>query len=132
MLGWETIIKSLNWTLILNVISFLLLVWLLRRILFKPLLRWLEGRRKLEEERIARAKALEAEAEAQEILRQAREEAREEARRILKEAEKAAAACQTHFPLDNEIQWIIVVVGGSKMDLHIVARSPVGSDAVRQ
>ena len=30
MLSWETIIKSLNWTLILNVISFLLLVWLLR------------------------------------------------------------------------------------------------------
>lgn len=115
--GWETIIKSLNWTLILNVISFLLLVWGLNRLLFRPALRWLEARRKLEEERISRAKAVEeeaealrrkaeeelreanrrarailaqAEAQAQGILRQAREDAREEAKRIIRDAEAAS------------------------------------------
>jgi len=116
--GWETIIKSLNWTLIFNAVSFLLLVWLLRRMLFRPALRWLEARRAAEEARLEKARALEtqaqelrqraeaelaeanrlareilarAEAEAREILKKAREEAREEARRILQDAEKAAA-----------------------------------------
>ncbi|MEN3010284.1 MAG: F0F1 ATP synthase subunit B [Candidatus Bipolaricaulaceae bacterium] len=120
-LGWETIIKSLNWTLIFNVVSFLLLVFLLRRILFRPALRWLEARRAAEEARLSRARALEAqaeelrrraeaelaqanrlarelvaraEAEAREIVRRAREEAKEEARRILQEAERAAARAQ--------------------------------------
>lgn len=116
--SWETIIKSLNWTLIFNVVSFLILLGLLRRILIGPALRWLEARKKAEEARLQRAKALEAqaeelrkraeaelaeanrmareivaraEAEAREILKKAREEAREEARRILQDAEKAAA-----------------------------------------
>lgn len=119
--GWETIIRSLNWTLIFNVVSFLILLWLLRRILFKPALRWLEARREAEEARLNKAKALEAqaealhkraeaelaetnrlareivaraEAEAREILRRAREEAREEARRILQDTEKAVARVQ--------------------------------------
>lgn len=120
-LGWESIIKSLNWTLIFNVISFLLLVWLLRRLLFRPALKWLEARRAAEESRLRKAKDLEAqaeelrkkaeeelaaanrlareilaraEAEAREILRKAREEARQEARRILQDAERAAARVQ--------------------------------------
>ena len=119
--GWETIIRSLNWTLILNVVGFLLLVYILKRLHFARVLAWLDARRKIEEERISRAKTLEtealalrkeaeeelqeanrearkilaqAEAEAQEILRQAREQAREEARRILKDAEAAAARMQ--------------------------------------
>lgn len=62
--GWETIIRSLNWTLILNVLGFLLLVWALKRVLFNWAINWLDARRKMEEERIARAKALEAEAAA--------------------------------------------------------------------
>jgi F-type H+-transporting ATPase subunit b len=120
-LDLETIIKSLNWTLILNVISFVLLVWLLKRLLFARAMSWLDARRKLEEERMARAKALEAEAlalrrqaeeelreanrqaravlaqaeaQAQEILRRAREEVREEAKRIMRDAEAAAARAQ--------------------------------------
>lgn len=120
-ISWETIIKSLNWTLILNTAAFLLLVWVLKRVLFSRAIKWLESRRKLEEERISRAKDLEAqvlslkkqaeeelreanrqarvilaqaEAEAQEILRRAREEAKAEAHRILREAEEAATRAQ--------------------------------------
>lgn len=115
---WVTILKNLNWTFIFNIINFVLLLWLLTRFLYRPALDWLEKRRKLEEERLVRAKAREeeaqvlrvkaeeelssanrqarelvarAEAEAQEILRQAKEEAREEARRLLKEEERVAA-----------------------------------------
>ncbi|MCS7239734.1 MAG: F0F1 ATP synthase subunit B [Candidatus Bipolaricaulota bacterium] len=120
-IGWETIIKSLNWTLILNTLAFFLLVWILKRVLFARAIKWLESRRKLEEERVSQAKALEAqalslrkqaeeelrdanrrarailaqaEAQAQEILRQAREEAKAEAQRILRDAEEAATRAQ--------------------------------------
>ncbi len=119
--GWETIIRSLNWTLIFNIVSFLILLGLLRKILFGPALRWLEARRAAEEGRLNKAKALEkeaeelrkkaeeelaeanrmareivarAEAEAREILRKAREEAREEARRLLQDAERAMSRLQ--------------------------------------
>lgn len=135
--GWETIIGSLNWTLIFNVVSFLLLLWLLRRILFKPALRWLEARREAEEARLNKAKALEAqaealhkkaeaelaetnrlareivaraEAEAREILRRAREEAREEARRILQDTEKAVAQMKEKALADLRKEFAELVV----------------------
>ncbi len=139
-LGWETIIKSLNWTLILNVIAFLLLVWALKRLLFARAIAWVEARRKLEEERISQAKALEAEAqalraqaekelteanrqarailaqaqaEAQKILHRAREEAREEARRILKDAEAAAARVQEEAWTDLRKAYAELVILGA-------------------
>lgn len=138
--GWETIIKSLNWTLILNVAAFLLLVWALKRILYAPALKWLDARRKQEEERISRAKEAEAaalalrkkaeeelqeanrraravlaqaEVEAQEILRRAREEAREEARRILKEAEAKALRVQEEALKELQKAYAELVVLGA-------------------
>lgn len=142
-LGWETIIKSLNWTLILNVIAFLLLVWGLKRILFARAIAWLDARRRLEEERISRAKNWErealalreraeeelleanrqarairaqAEAEAQEILRRAREAAREEARRILQEAEAAIAHMQEEALMElRKVYAELVVLGAAQV-----------------
>lgn len=90
---WVTVLKNLNWTLIFNLINFALLLWLLKRLLYRPMLVWLEKRRKLEEERINRAKALEAEAEA--LVQKRNEElklAKERAQRILAEAEMEARA----------------------------------------
>ncbi|MGQ9700200.1 MAG: F0F1 ATP synthase subunit B [Candidatus Bipolaricaulaceae bacterium] len=142
-LRWETIIKSLNWTLILNIIAFLLLVWGLKRVLFARAMAWLDARRRAEEERISRAKTWErealalreraeeelleanrqarairaqAEAEAQEILRRAREEAREEARRILKEAEAAISHMQEEALRElRKVYAELVVLGAAQV-----------------
>ncbi len=116
-LEWGTIVKNLNWTLIFNLLNFALLVWVLKRILFKPVLSWLDRRREVEEERLRRAKETEAQAEAllqereaalgeanrrarelvaraeaegQGILRDARREARAQVQAILAEGENAA------------------------------------------
>ncbi len=116
-LEWGTIVKNLNWTLVFNLIIFALLLWLLKRFLYRPVLAWLDRRRELEEERLraaqeaqAQAQALlqereaelaaanrrareivaQAEAEAQEIVRDARREARAQVQAILTEGEQAA------------------------------------------
>ncbi|MBC7093590.1 F0F1 ATP synthase subunit B [Candidatus Bipolaricaulota bacterium] len=116
-LEWGTIVKNINWTLILNLVNFALLLWLLKRLLWRPVLAWLDRRRQLEEERLLRAKDAQAqaeallrrreeelsqanrqareilaraEAEAQRLLREARREARDQAQRIIAEGEAAA------------------------------------------
>jgi len=42
---WGTIVKSINWTLVFNLINFAILLYLLKRILFKPALEYLDKRR---------------------------------------------------------------------------------------
>ncbi len=116
-LEWGTIVKNLNWTFLFNLAVFALLLWLLKRFLYKPLLAWLDRRREVEDARLRSAQEAEqkarallsereaelaeanrrareivaqAEAEAQAILQDARREARVQAQAILAEAEKAA------------------------------------------
>ncbi len=142
-LEWGTIIKNLNWTLILNVVAFALLVWLLKHLLYKPVLAWLDGRRKLEEGRLrdaaaaqaqaqrlleereallaeanrrARAIVTQAEAEAQGILRDARREARTQVQALLAEGEKAAARLREEALADLRRSYAeLVVLGASKV-----------------
>lgn len=117
-LEWGTIVKNLNWTLLFNLVVFALLLWLLKRYLYRPVLDWLDRRREIEEGRLraaqeaqtqaqalfqereaelaaanrrAREIVARAEAEAQEIVRSARREARAQAQAILAEGEEAAA-----------------------------------------
>jgi F-type H+-transporting ATPase subunit b len=52
------------WTLALQAVNFLVLVWLLRRFLYRPVREVIEKRRALSEEAFAKAAAKEAEAEA--------------------------------------------------------------------
>ncbi len=116
-LEWGTIVENINATLLINLLNFALLLWLLKRLLFRPAMNWLDQRRQAEQERLERARTTEAEAEslraqreegladanrrareilaqansdAQRIVREAREEARREARRIAEEGEEAA------------------------------------------
>jgi len=116
-LEWGTIVENINVTLLINLVNFALLLWLLKRFLFRPAMTWLDQRRQAEQERIERAREAEAEAEglrtqreeglaeanrrareilaqanadAQRIVREAREEARHEARRIAEQGEEAA------------------------------------------
>src|SRR5574337_1943884 len=43
-LTWETIVTNVNWTLVINLVQFLLLVWLLNRLIYRPLLRFIHAR----------------------------------------------------------------------------------------
>lgn len=103
------------WTVALQIVNFLVLVWLLKRFLYAPALRVIENRRRREEEALAAARRMQEEAEARQreleerLVALAREreqmrqklreenererervlaEARAEARRFLEEAER--------------------------------------------
>ena len=39
---WGKIVKSINWTLVLNLLNFAILLYLLKRLLFKPALEYLD------------------------------------------------------------------------------------------
>jgi len=142
-LEWGTIVKTINWTFVFNLINFALLLWLLKRLLYKPALKWLDARRAREEERLRRAKEAEekaqelvkkqeellsqanrqaqeilsaAEAQAQEILKTAREEAHAQAQVILKEAEEAAARKAEETLADLRRAYAdLVILGASKV-----------------
>ncbi len=147
---WGTIVKNLNWTLILTIINFGLLVWVLKRLLYRRTLEWIERRRALEEERLQRAKKLEeeanalfqrrreelseanrmareilsrAEAEAQRILKEAREEARRQAQVILEEARVEA---------QREREEILAELKRQYADLVVLAASRVLAREVRR
>lgn len=142
-LEWGTIVRNLNWTLVFNLLNFVLLVWLLKRLAFKPVLSWLDRRRELEEQRLRHAKEAQAQAEtlfqereaalaeanrrareivaraeadAQELLRNGRREARGQVQAILAEAEKAAARLRADALADLRGSYAeLVVLGASQV-----------------
>ena len=142
-LEWGTIVKSINWTFIFNIINFVLLVWLLKRLLYRRALAWLDARREREEQRITAAEELEtraqallkesedrlaqanrraqeilaaAEAQAQDLLRQARAEARTQAQRIIREAEEAATRVKEEALADLRRAYAeLVILGASQV-----------------
>ncbi len=59
-LEWGKVIRSINWTFIFNLINFAILVYLLKRILFKPALAYLDRRREQIASRMETAKKSEA------------------------------------------------------------------------
>ena len=61
---WGTIVKSVNWTLVFNLINFAILLLLLRRLLFKPAMEYLDARRDLIAEQMASAAKSEEDARA--------------------------------------------------------------------
>ncbi len=116
-LEWGTVVENINWTWVLNLVNFGLLLWLLKRFLFRPASEWLESRRNMEQQRLERAKEAEAEgqaqlhqreealaeanrrareivsqaeSEAQRLLRRAREDARRQAQQIVEDGEDEA------------------------------------------
>lgn len=56
---WGTIVKSVNWTLVFNLINFAILLYLLKRLLYKPAIAYLDARREQIANRMASAKASE-------------------------------------------------------------------------
>jgi len=59
---WGKIVKSINWTLVFNLINFGILLLVLRWLLFKPALAYLDRRRQLIMSRMERARTSEEEA----------------------------------------------------------------------
>ena len=115
---WGKIVKSINWTLVFNLVNFAILLYLLKRLLFKPALEYLDRRRERILERMESARADEeragelvaeqsealaearkradaiaevAQREAEALIAAARGEAREAAERILEEGRRQLA-----------------------------------------
>ena len=61
---WGTIVKSINWTLVFGLINFAILLWILKRLLFKPALEYLDKRRELIAGRMSQARESEDQAAA--------------------------------------------------------------------
>ncbi len=79
-LEWGKVVKTLNWTFIFNLINFALLVYLLKRLLFKPALAYIDRRReqiasRMEAARESEEKAAALATEREQVLAKAREQA---------------------------------------------------------
>jgi len=84
---WGKIVKSINWTLVFNLINFGILLLVLRWLLFKPALAYLDRRRQLITSRMERARTSEEEAaRLVEQRRAALRTAQEQSRRMIEDA----------------------------------------------
>ena len=97
---WGTIVKSINWTLVFNLINFAILLYLLKRLLFKPALEYLDRRRETIHARMQAAQADQEKAaslvvEQKDALAEARRRAEGTAEDAQREAEAALAAAKS-------------------------------------
>lgn len=84
---WGKIVRSINWTLVFNLINFGILLYLLKRLLFKPALDYLDRRREQISARMVAAREdQEQAARLVEERRRALDAARRKAQGILDEA----------------------------------------------
>lgn len=83
----------IDWfTVIAQVVNFLILVWLLKRFLYKPVLRAIAAREKMIADRVQKAEEGEAAARKEEAqFRQMKEEMRDKKQELLQQAEEEAA-----------------------------------------
>jgi F-type H+-transporting ATPase subunit b len=61
---WGKIVKSINWTLVFSLVNFAILLYVLKRLLFKPAIEYLDKRRKLIANRMESARESEEQAAA--------------------------------------------------------------------
>jgi len=86
-LEWGKIVKTLNLTFIANIVNFAILLYLLKRFLYKPALAYLDRRRELIASRMEAARQSEESADQLAVQReQELSAAREQARRTLEDA----------------------------------------------
>ncbi|MFC2082968.1 F0F1 ATP synthase subunit B [Candidatus Bipolaricaulota bacterium] len=90
---WGKIVKSINWTFVFSLVNFGILLYLLKWLLFKPALEFLDRRREQIAGRIEAARQSEAQAQ-QLVVERASElrKAREHADGMFEEARKEAEA----------------------------------------
>lgn len=90
-LEWAKVVKTINWTLVANLVNFAILLYLLKRFLYKPALAYLDRRRELIASRMESAR--QSEEKAEELVRKREKElsdAREQASRILEDTRARA------------------------------------------
>jgi F-type H+-transporting ATPase subunit b len=84
---WGKIVKSINWTLVFNLINFGILLILLRWLLFKPAVEYLDRRREMIASRMRQAQESEEEAARLAADREsALKQAQDQVRRMIEEA----------------------------------------------
>ncbi|MCI2426034.1 F0F1 ATP synthase subunit B [Candidatus Acetothermia bacterium] len=142
---WGRIVRDLNWTLVSGVIHFLILVWLMKRLLFKRALAYLDQRReriagqmeaaRLDQERAmqlvqrreeelqaaqARARRIEEEANnwAEKIITQAKVQAKIEAARLIADAKIVSEREQELIRADLRHAYAEIVVSGAAQVLE--------------
>ena len=96
---WGKVVKSLNWTFIVNIVNFGLLLYLLKRLLFKPALAYLDRRREqiaaqMEAARISEEKAEQFALERQEALKETLEKNRHSVEQAKQRAEAIITAAK--------------------------------------
>lgn len=113
---WGKIVENINWTLLFGVINFGFLLYILKRLLFKPALEFLDRRRELIAARMDAAR--QSEKQAQDLasqreteLQQARgyaqdvlDDARREAERILASARDEAKTDASRIVADGKLR----------------------------
>jgi len=90
-LEWGRVVKTLNWTFIANLVNFAILLYLMKRFLFKPALAYLDRRREQIASRMEAAR--QSEERAEQLATQREQElsvAREQAHRTLEDARARA------------------------------------------
>lgn len=114
--AWGKIVENINWTLLLGVVEFGILLYILKRLLFRPALEFLDRRREQIAERINAARtseqrALELAAQRDNELHKARErieqmlhDARQEADRMLASARRSAKVDSARIIADGKRQ----------------------------
>ncbi len=95
------------YTYIVQIVSFLILVWILRKFAWKPLMNMMEKRRQFIEENLANAERERSEAarirqEYQEEMLKARQEAKNIVEKAIKESEQRAAEILAEARKENE------------------------------
>jgi len=109
-LEWAKLIQSLNWTFVFNLVNFVILLVVLRLLLFKPALAYLDRRRELIAARMESARTNEEGAarlahEAESTV----QAAREESRRILDDtvARREAMIAEARLKAEGEAKRIV-------------------------
>ena len=137
---WGKIVKSINWTLVFNLINFGILLLVLRWLLFKPALAYLDRRRQLIVSRMERARTSEEEAarlveqrgdalhaaqeqsrrmiedataRGEEMVAAAKEEARREAERIVEAARRQTEQERNEMIADLRHEYAQIAVLGA-------------------
>jgi F-type H+-transporting ATPase subunit b len=138
---WGTIVKSINWTLVFNLVNFAILVYVLKRVLFKPAMAYLDKRRELIAERMAAAQTSEekaaalaeqraeelatarerssqivdaAKARSDEMVAEARRGAKEEAERIIADARTRMAQERDEMVKDLKAAYAEIAILGAE------------------
>jgi F-type H+-transporting ATPase subunit b len=142
-LEWGKVVKNINWTIVANLANFALLLYLLKRLLFKPALEYIDRRReqiaaRMESARVSEGKAAaliaeqeatlqaahaqarrtveEATARAEGMISAAKGDAKQEASRILSDGRRQIEQERTEMEADLRRAYAeIAVLGASRV-----------------